>query len=129
MTQQKQQQRKEYMKVYQKAYYPKHKELYKKRSKEYRIRIRYEVLSLYSGGKPKCNTCGEERMACLSFDHINGGGASHRRQIGLHASTTYYNWLKDNYNPKEFQVLCMNCQFIKRKENKEYRRTGNTNWR
>ena len=30
-----------------------------------------------------------------------------------------YNWLIKNNFPSGFQTLCMNCQFIKREENRE----------
>lgn len=54
-------------------------------------------------------------MACLSIDHIKGGGNKHLKLI----KGNLYNWLIKNNFPTGFQTLCMNCQFIKRYENNE----------
>lgn len=72
------------------------------------------VISHYSNGKLACVHCGEDDMACLSIDHINGGGVQHRRIIGSH----FYAWLIKNNFPKGYQTLCMNCQ-MKKKHNEE----------
>ena len=98
----------------------KQKELYSARSKIWRENIKLEVLSHYSGGIPHCNMCGESRMVCLSIDHINGGGDKHRKEIGGGGSVIY-NWLRTNKFPKGYQVLCMNCQWVKRALNGEVR--------
>ena len=55
----------------------------------------------------------KKKLEILS--HINGGGASHRRI----ARNNVYGWLKRNGYPEGYQVLCMNCQLIKRQENRE----------
>jgi hypothetical protein len=63
----------------------------------------------------QCRCCGETELSFLSIDHINGGGRSHRKSLGLTAGQSFYFWLKENGFPKdEFQVLCMNCQWGKR---------------
>lgn len=72
------------------------------------------VISHYSNGKLACTRCGEDDMACLSIDHINGGGVQHRRIIGSH----FYAWLIKNNFPEGYQTLCMNCQ-MKKKHNEE----------
>lgn len=60
---------------------------------------------IHYGGK--CACCGEDRHNLLTIDHVNGGGAAHRRAEGTH---TIYGWLKQNNFPKEgFRVLCFNC--------------------
>jgi len=79
-------------------------------------KLKIEILSHYANGIPKCNICKETDLRCLSIDHINGNGAKHRKENKNYS----YSWLKKNNYPKEFQVLCMNCQFIKRKENHEW---------
>ncbi len=86
--------------------------------KDYRKGIKYDVMFHYSNGEPTCNICHENRMDCLSIDHIHGNGRKHRREIGL-SGQGFYQWLKRNDYPAGYQVLCMNCQFIKRAENKE----------
>jgi hypothetical protein len=62
----------------------------------------------------------------LSIDHINGNGAEHRRELkrttgGSTGGHDFYRWLKNNNFPDGYQVLCMNCQFIKKIENKEHK--------
>jgi hypothetical protein len=78
------------------------------------IKLKKEVLSYYSNrDSPKCLWCGEDRIACLSIDHIFGHGNEERRRLGL-AGVTFYRWLKGHDYPEGYQTLCMNCQFIKR---------------
>ena len=58
-------------------------------------------------------------MRALSIDHIKGGGNRHRDKLGNDGSGVY-RWLKKENYPTGYQVLCMNCQFIKKSENKEF---------
>ncbi len=84
-----------------------------------RRKLKLEVLTHYGSdlGKPKCVTCGDERLPCLTIDHINGGGAEHRRSLG---TRNICQWLKKKNFPYGYQTLCMNCQFMKKYENKEW---------
>ena len=79
--------------------------------KALRIKIKLEVLGFYSKGKPTCAICKEDRMECLTIDHINGGGRKHRKEIGCE-SKAFYSWLKRNNYPLGYRVLCMNCQWV-----------------
>lgn len=75
---------------------------------KYRKRIKLEVLSHYGGSPPRCACCGEVFIEFLCIDHINGGGAVHRRKLkkwGVH----FYAWLRKNKFPEGFRVLCHNC--------------------
>lgn len=65
----------------------------------------------------KCQHCGITDARVLTIDHIDGGGVAHRKEIG--ASMTFYNWIIKNNFPPGFQILCANCQHIKRWTNKE----------
>lgn len=87
--------------------------------KEWRKSLKIEVLTHYGGGEAACVTCGENRLACLSIDHINGGGAKLRHERKISSGPGFYSWLKQNGFPEGHQTLCMNCQFIKREENHE----------
>ena len=89
------------------------------RHKRNRLDIKVEVLTHYGNGKCACVRCGESRMACLSIDHINGGGSKHLKSI-KRGGVTFYSWLKQMGYSIGYQTLCMNCQFIKRVENNEY---------
>ncbi len=80
--------------------------------------LKLEVLRHYSStktGLPVCARCGNDDLRALSIDHINGGGGRHIAEI--HGNL--YSWLKRQDYPDGFQVLCMNCQWIKRAENNE----------
>jgi len=72
-----------------------------------RKRIKVETLDHYGG--QECVCCGETRIEFLTLDHINGGGNTHRKEIGNRGGYNYYSWLKKNNYPRGYQVMCMNC--------------------
>jgi hypothetical protein len=78
-----------------------------KQSRAYRAALRLEVLRHYSEKEiPECACCLISFLEFLGIDHINGGGAKHKREVvGAHL----YIWLKKNGFPKGFRVLCHNC--------------------
>lgn len=82
-----------------------------------RVEIKKEVFTHYCEGEPKCQKCGFSDIRALTIDHKNGDGAKHRKDL---KACKLYPWLKRNKYPEGFQVLCMNCQFIKKFENKEH---------
>lgn len=98
-------------------YRNKHQSEYSTYHRERGLQLKTEVLTHYGNGKCECVICGENRLPCLSIDHINGGGAKHRRIIGS-GGVKYYKWLKENNFPDGYQTLCMNDQFIKEFERK-----------
>jgi len=66
----------------------------------------------------KCVKCGFADMRALCFDHINGGG--HREYLKYKAATFYRHYLADIQLAKaNLQVLCANCNSIKRSINRE----------
>lgn len=90
-------------------------------SKEYgkirNLRFREEAIKILGG---KCIRCRESDIRVLQIDHVNGGGTKERK-------------LNHNYskklilkNPDNYQLLCSNCNWIKRVENNEHKKyTGN----
>lgn len=64
----------------------------------------------------KCQKCGFSDKRALQIDHVDGGGNKHRKTI--HPTTFYRQILNDTVEIK-VQLLCANCNFIKRYENKE----------
>ena len=56
-----------------------------------------------------CVCCGESRKEALSIDRINGGGKRHCAAIG--GPDKLCRWIKKNEFPKEFRILCHNCNF------------------
>jgi len=85
------------------------------------------VLSMVSGGSVCCSKCGFGDWRALQIDHINGNGNTHRKSIP-HGSSVKF-WEKElKEKPNEYQLLCANCNWIKRYENNELswdKREGN----
>lgn len=75
------------------------------------------ALCAYGGS---CARCGFSDIRALQIDHVRGDGAEHRREIGR---ANIYAWLAKHNYPQDgrFQVLCANCNWIKRAENGEVR--------
>lgn len=73
-------------------------------SEKNRFKLRYEVLSHYSGGTPECSCCHEKHYEFLAIDHMGGGGRKHRLEV-----KSVYQWIKRNNFPTGFRVLCHNC--------------------
>lgn len=64
----------------------------------------------------KCCDCGFSDPRALQFDHIDGGGQAERRS-GQNNHWVVRQILKGNTEP--FQLLCANCNWIKRHESNE----------
>ena len=77
----------------------------------YRNNLRNEVVMAYGG---KCACCGEKNFLFLTVDHPKNDGAKHRRETGCGTGIKFYNWLRLRGYPKDFQILCWNCNCGKR---------------
>ena len=86
------------------------------------LRRKLEVLNHYCGGEPKCQGCGFSDLRTLTVDHVNDDGSKHRKELN---GKLIYRWLIRNGFPQGFQVLCMNCQFIKRQDAIDRKTGGN----
>ncbi len=86
-----------------------------------RARARAAVLALYAGLPPACADCGTRDHRVLTVDHV-GGGAQRRGSRGFHTGTTLYARLRRLPRQPGLQVLCANCQFVKREARGEMRR-------
>ena len=106
-------------------YYRDHREKLKPRMRRYsdglRARLKRAVIAGYGG---KCARCGFSDERALSIDHMNGdGGAERRATVGRPFTETLWRRLIAEGFPRgHYQLLCMNCQFIKSVENGERRR-------
>ncbi len=98
---------------------PHHKKQARENQRKRRKIIKIQVISHYSKEQMKCCRCGFDDMRALSIDHIEGGGVKHRKSLNFIGGCAFYRWLVKNNLPTGYQVLCMNCQFIKRVENQE----------
>lgn len=96
---------------------------YLESQKRHKLKIKTTVMMHYgSDGIAKCAKCGYNDIRALSIDHIDGKGCDHRKELGRGngSGKKFYKWLIKNNFPDGYQVLCMNCQFIKSQENHEY---------
>ena len=75
-------------------------------------KLRRKVLSKY--GSICCN-CGFSDHRALQLDHVNGGGGREVKELGSRG--VYRKALKDTEGL--YQLLCANCNWIKRFENLE----------
>lgn len=104
-----------YLRNYYKTHYIQHRK-YLYYGKNYREKLKLETFGHYSP-ELKCQRCGFSDIRTLSIDHINGRGYEQRKLIS--SGSNMYRWLRNNDYPEGYQVLCMNCQWIKRVENRE----------
>jgi len=78
------------------------------------VELRTNVIALLGG---KCVHCGYDKdPRAFQIDHINGGGIRERKALG-----SYTKFAKHvlAVNGDGYQLLCANCNQIKRFENKE----------
>lgn len=83
----------------------------RKASLSYYYRLQHEAILAYGGYR--CQWCGIDEPFVLAIDHVNNDGREHRKKIGCLGGHKFYKWLRDNGYPKDFQVLCMNCNHAK----------------
>lgn len=123
----------EYFKEYQRKRYlkrrewaKKHPELVRSYANEYyrrkgyltyknRILKKRKLLFKYLGNR--CINCGFSDWRALQIDHVNGGG-NKERKVNM---DKYYKIIRKSIESKEgkYQLLCANCNWIKRYENNE----------
>ena len=86
----------------------------------HRRKVKLEVLTHYSKGKPICSDedCDVDDVDMLVLDHIKDDGAAHRKGMTANGTGIFmYDWAKRNHFPKMFGVLCWNHN-IKKQLNK-----------
>lgn len=86
--------------------------------RQHRYAVRRQILRLLGG--EKCVHCGYDKdWRALQVDHINGGGKHDTRTSGGNTALwALRNWILSNPKTarKLYQVLCCNCNWIKRFE-------------
>lgn len=89
-------------------------------NRERAIKRKFELINLLGGAK--CVKCGFSDIRALQFDHIKGEGYKDRtirNLIGTRLVCYYLNHPKEAKD--ELQILCANCNWIKRSVNGETR--------
>jgi hypothetical protein len=93
-------------------------ELRKSQAQKYNHRLRNELIDFFGS---QCMKCGYNDRRALQLDHINGGGGNSRKE---HKETLRKQYVLMKNDPetmkKVYQLLCANCNCIKRVENYEY---------
>ena len=119
-----------WLRVYSKNWYHKTKERRRELMRDYRKRNREKIqqqqilnnkkrrMEILSMIGTKCVKCGFDDYRALHIDHVNGGGNKERK---THSHSWSYKFWKNALveRKEDYQVLCANCNWIKRYENKE----------
>jgi hypothetical protein len=84
-------------------------EKYNAQSRAAKKRIKDAVFAKYGTA---CTRCGFKDVRALTLDHVLNNGAKERAEIGERG--VYKRAIEGHES--EYQILCMNCQFIKRVE-------------
>lgn len=85
-------------------------DLYRKRKRDNVALLKQKAINGYGG---MCQCCGEKEISFLSIDHVNNDGAAHRKDRGKNTGVFMYRLVIKNEFPKEYQVLCFNCNIGK----------------
>lgn len=67
-----------------------------------------------------CVRCGYSDIRALQIDHIQADSELDKKKKG----TSYYYNIRKNLDSGRYQVLCANCNVIKRRENQEVKLQG-----
>lgn len=90
----------------------------KDKNAEYARNYRENLKSLvYAAYGNKCACCGETEEKFLSIDHVNNDGYVFRNGRSHWPGTQMYQYIVSRNFPEEFQLLCMNCNFGKSRNN------------
>ncbi len=87
------------------------------KNREYWLAFRNEILEKLGG---KCAICGFSDRRALQIDHINGGGTREMIEKSRSSYAHYKNVIASiAAGENKYQLLCANCNWIKRYENNE----------
>ena len=85
----------------------------RKYERKKRLELRLRVLNKYGNS---CIKCGFSDYRALQIDHVNGGGGKEIKKFKVRGEY-YQHLLTDKTN--NYQLLCANCNQIKKCENYE----------
>lgn len=107
--------------AYHRSYQKSHPEIHARAEKKYAQKLKRIVILFYCGNKPHCQCpgCTTAEFCFLSVDHKNGRGHRHKFNKRLKwriSGKALWLWIIKRKFPKQFQVLCWNCNCAKRNE-------------
>ena len=82
----------------------------------YNVKYRMSVLEILG---LSCIQCGFSDIRALQIDHVNGNGFKERKTERVTGNPYKVMLKKVIDGSKDYQVLCANCNWIKKVENKE----------
>lgn len=87
----------------------------RKCARKTRRKARINIINILGG---KCIRCGYSDYRALQIDHVNGDGSSERKLV---TSRGWYSIVEKSFLAGEnrYQLLCANCNWIKKYENDE----------
>ncbi len=106
-------------KAYRTEYREQNREQTRQWVTNHRTRKRMEILEFMGG---VCVRCGFDDWRALQIDHVNGNGISDRKKNKSVSSYHKAIRLSIEKGEKKYQLLCTNCNQIKRHKNKEHRK-------
>ena len=77
-------------------------------------------------GGPICVRCGQTIMATLQVDHIHGGGYRERKKLNNTRIHKLILTMTTDEARQKYQILCANCNLIKKSENGEHRQPSDS---
>jgi hypothetical protein len=105
------------IKAYQKEHPEKVAEWNRNHLRRLRLSRKMRIIELFGG---KCVRCGFDDWRALQVDHVRGGGY---QEVKKHKHPDdYYKFIEENATSGRYQLLCANCNWIKRYEDKSGRR-------
>lgn len=81
----------------------------RERDRAYRTSLRQQVQDAYGN---RCKCCGETTPEFLALNHVEGGGAAHRREMNNSVAQLYRSVIREGF-PATYQLLCHNCNLAK----------------
>ena len=100
----------------QARYRENHRDEIRERNRVYHLKNRERMFVLLGG---KCCSCGFSDRRALQIDHVNGGGIKERANINT--KDFHRHVIKEvKKGSKEYQLLCANCNWIKRHKKQEW---------
>ena len=89
-------------------------------TKRYNHKIKWRLISILGDGS--CSKCGLFDLRFLQFDHINGRGIDDHKMFNRQQKIYLFYLKNPELARQKLQILCANCNWIKRYQNQELKR-------